>query len=535
MDLTQPTTCLELLQRLHAVDVDATHATLSRMMDSLLAARPAPNQHLEVLEAAREPLSFCQGELARRYAAHPLPPDGDENSTLLGVARLWDSIARAYALIAQQDAAVGTLADQRALLAQRRLHYTGMTLVEYFRAHRAVPPGCWAALHAGFADARGAGLDRIRVADALNPVWRAQSPLEAYVTFLLVELANPFGRSERELDWVIRWAQRFAPYCTLHADSVAPKPNAYGVALGSDQGLRPLGLLGDTPAALRFDGSALANQIQSVLTQFRRGVQPAALGLGENCPAEAGARLLLSLYRPWGLASTGRRYARRSTRGSVELTGNWLAIGFAVQGEVFRQPRADTARRHLGDDISLFTFGERAAVADGAAHAREHHRREAERLGLESERWELLDQSVAGFRIERRDTGERLEHHQLAAIRPADGDRFLLADVSWLMYRADGALEAGVHVFPGIPRVVAARQAGQRGPRDPFQQAFLLPPVAALKTEASLVLPGFWFQPGRVLDLHQEGTLRQVRLERLLLRGTNFDRCSFEPLALSPA
>lgn len=527
MDLANPATCLELLQRLHPVDVDATHATLTRIVDSLLAARPAPNQHLEVLEAARELMFFCQGELARRYAAHPLPPDGDENATLLRVVRLWNSMAGAYVLIARQDAAAGTLADQRALLAQRRIHYNGMALMEYFRAHRAVPAGSWSALHAGFGAAREAGLDRIRVADPLNKVWHAQSPLEAYVSLLLVELANPFGRSERELDWVMRWAQRFAPYCTLHADAVAPRPNAYGIALDSDQGLRPLGLMPPSPALLRFDGSALAPQMQSVLTQFRRGVKPAALGLGDNCPPEAGARLLLSLYRPWGLTAAGRRFPRRSQQGSIELTGNWLAIGFGVQGEVFRQPKTNAAGHSLGHDVALFTFGERAMEVADSAHARERRRREAERLGLECERWALLDQSVSGFRVERREPGERLEYHQLAGLRPADGEQFLIADVSWLMYRADGVLEAGLHVLPGVPRVIAVRQAEQPGMRTPFQQAFLLPAMAALKTEASLVLPGFWFQPGRVIDVHEDGTLRQLRLERLLLRGTNFDRCSF--------
>lgn len=535
MDLTQPATCLELLQRLHPVDLEATHATLSAIVDRLLAARPAPNQHLEVLEAAREPMAFCQGELGRRYAAHPLPPDDDENATLLRVARLWNEVARSYALIAQQDAEAGTLADQRALLAQRRIHYTGQTLIEHFRAHRAVPAGCWAALHASFAAARAAGVDRIRVPDTLNAVWRAQSPLEAYVTVLLVELANPFGRSERELDWVVRWAQRFAPYCTLHAGALEHKPATYGLALGSDQGLRPLGLLEQTPPPLRFDGSALATQIQAVLAQFKRGVKPASLGLGENCPTEACARLLLSLYRPWGLGAAGRRFPRRGMRGEIELTGDWPAIGFAVEGEMFRPPRADgTPRPSLREDLLGLTFGEHVTPAEGSRHPQERQRHQAQRLGLACEAWELLDESVGGFRVQRRERGERLEHHQLAGIRPADGEQFLIADISWLMYRADGVLEAGLHVLPGVPRVIAVRETAQAGLRKPFQQAFLLPAVAALKAEASLVLPGYWFQPGRVIEALHDGTLCPLRLDKLLLRGSNYDRCSFTALDLTP-
>lgn len=75
MDYAQPAFCLELLQKLHPIDFRTTHATLVRIIDGLLHARPAPNQHLEVLEAARETLSFVQGELARTYCTRPLPPN----------------------------------------------------------------------------------------------------------------------------------------------------------------------------------------------------------------------------------------------------------------------------------------------------------------------------------------------------------------------------------------------------------------------------------------------------------------------------
>ena len=74
MDYTQPAACLDQLQRLHPIDFRKTHDTLLRIVHGLLAARPAPNQHLEVLEAARDTLTFAQGEMARAYTTRPLPP-----------------------------------------------------------------------------------------------------------------------------------------------------------------------------------------------------------------------------------------------------------------------------------------------------------------------------------------------------------------------------------------------------------------------------------------------------------------------------
>jgi hypothetical protein len=534
MDYTQPAACLDQLQRLHPIDFRKTHETLLRIVNGLLTARPAPNQHLEVLEAARDTLSFAQGEMARAYTAHPLPPSQDAENMLDRVVGLWQAMAQSYAAIAQADAREGTLDDQRALLAQRRISYEGMALVEYFRAHRELPPGIWRAVHASYEDAVRAGLARVRVADALNEVWHAQSPHEAYVAVLLVELANPYGRSERELNWVIRWAQRFAPYCALDANVDAQKPSVYGVDTAGDSGLRPIGLLPRTPTLLRFDGSTLAIQIQAVLAQFKRGVKPASLGLGDDCPTSASARLLLSLYRPWGLASSGRRFPRRARAGQVELTGDWLAIGFALDGKLFQQPPTTSApRSRLNDDISLLTFGERVPRVTELARQPHGH---THPLSFESEQWEVLDQSVGGFRLQHAADGVRLEHHQLVGIRPVDVEQLLLADLSWLMYRGAGTLEVGVNVLPGIPRVVSVRPQVAPGRREPFLQAFLLPPSPALKSAGSLVLPPMWFQAERIIEVREGDTSRHVCLQKLLLRGTNFDQCSFDPAAeISPA
>lgn len=533
MDYRNAAECLNLLQRLPTANIDETHAALSIMVVSMLEALPPPNQHLEVLEAARTLIARMQAEFAQRYAAQPLPPDSLENETLLRVVTLWRNLSRSYARIARHDAHDGTLDDQRALLFQRRQYYAGQALIEYFRAHRALPTGHWAEVHECFAAAEEAGLAHIRVPDPLNEVWKAQSTLEAYVAVLLVDLANPFGRSEREFSWVCRWAQRFAPYCTLGTGHEPQKPTMYGLDVGADHGLRPLGLLAQSVRLHRFDGSKLADQIRAVLAQFKQGILPVSLGLGSDCTVDAASRLLLSLYRPWGLASAGRRFPRRGTRSQVELSGDWLAIGFHVNGKVFAQPRLYGQSYGPAKDISLLTFGERAPMIEDPLRLARQRQREAEELGFVCERWEVLDQSVGGFRLQQLPRGERLEHHQLVGLRPQDGDRFLLGHVSWLMFRADGALEAGVHILTGVPTLVAVRPVSLNSGRSPFHQGFLLPATESLKIPRSLVLPAGWHHPSAVVEIHRDGNSIQVRLEQLLLRGTNFDQVSFEELSSS--
>ncbi|MCB1926632.1 MAG: hypothetical protein KDH17_01220 [Rhodocyclaceae bacterium] len=532
MDYRNPAACLELLGRLRQTNVDETHAELTRIVTTLRTYPPAPNQHLEVLETARPLIVDAQTELSRRYAAHPLPPQSRENAIMESVVTLWRELARSYTRIILADTVNGSLAENMPLLFQRQLYSLGQVILEYFRARRALPAGAWTDLHGAFAAAERHEVARSRVGDPLNEVWRAQSSTECFVSILLTDLANPFGRTQRELNWIIRWAQRFAPYCALKRRSEGGNevPLRYGVDLGADHGVRPIGVLKTSDSLRHFDGTRLASHIQAVVSQLKQGVSPASLGLGEDCPALAGGRLLVLLYRPWGLASAGRKFSRRGARGSLELIADWNAIAFHIEGRRFTPPSSRTIS-NVTTDMNVLTFGERAPEVPMSV---QKIREEAGRLGLAGTNWEVLDQSVGGFRLRCRPTGLRLDHHQLVGIRPPDGEAVLLARISWLMYREDGTLEAGVSVLPGVPSVAAARTLNTRSSaHDPYQACFLLPAVPALKADASVVLPGGWYQPERIIELHGDRAT-QVRLAAMMSDGSNFDQVVVKPLRQTP-
>jgi hypothetical protein len=139
-----------------------------------------------------------------------------------------------------------------------------------------------------------------------------------------------------------------------------------------------------------------------------------------------------------------------------------------------------------------------------------------------------VNQSVSGFRLIRSLAGKRLVHGQLLALRPHDGERFLLAQTTWLMQDRSGGLVAGVAALPGLPQAVAARPRGDGETRSvaPYHPAFLLPEVPAIGAERSLVLPSGFYQIGRIIELHAEGDWH-VRLDRMLQQGPDFERVSF--------
>jgi hypothetical protein len=537
MDFRNPAQCLGLLQNLPADDPVERMTVLSNIVADLLAARPAPDLHLEILETARPLIDKTRARLSGLDGSEPLPPDSDNNELLLKVITLWRTLSHSYASVAERDAEAEILRDQRALLAQRRVYYAGKIVSEYYRAHRALPSGLWREVHESFTAAEDAGIHSIRVSDPLNVIWKAQSALEAYISVLLLDIANAFGRSGREWTWICHWAERFAPYCSLDPNIEGRKPTTYGLDLTSDHGLRPLGLLPKGSSPRYFDCNKLASQIQSVFAQFKQGVSPSSLGLGDDCSVDASARLLLSLYRPWGLASAGRRFPRRGSSGEVELCANWLAIGFHVQGKLFEQPQYNVSPRAAdgpglpGQASGRYADFDETGQGKNGKRNFDHQHLEAERLGLMCECWELLDQSVGGFRLQQRPHAERFAHHQLVGVRPHDGERFLLAQVSWLMFREDGLLEAGIHTLPGLPQVIAARlHVDSDGPREPYSQAFILD-NDALQIASTLILPEGWYRTNGIIEVLGGGQERKLKMTQLLLKGPNFEQIGFAELS----
>ncbi|MGQ0545213.1 MAG: hypothetical protein ACT4P3_07755 [Betaproteobacteria bacterium] len=175
--------------------------------------------------------------------------------------------------------------------------------------------------------------------------------------------------------------------------------------------------------------------------------------------------------------------------GGAEVCSDFAAVHYHVSGRHFRQPGGE------GDY------------------------RQPEAFPLE--RWQLGDESAQGVRLARAAgaAGKRYAHGQLVALRPGDAKAFMLGQVRWLAASAEGALQVGVKLLPGIPAGIAARPTGLNAQNEPY--------VPALAAPASLVLPAGWFKPKRVAELFTDAPLR-VRFTEVLERGADFERIVYE-------
>jgi hypothetical protein len=514
--------CRQVIAALPITNVAAAHQALGALLKAMFQAPPAAAEYLGVLESAREPMAFLQDALAARYASKPLPASDDETAAFQRTVGLWRLMADSYARVAQLGGSSETIQNQLALVCQRCIHYAGQSIIEYYRAHRAVAAGLWLNLHGYYDTAEDWGLADQTVAEPLGDDGGTVTCTTSYAAVLLVDLANPFSRTARELSLIIRWARRMSAFTAVARPDDNAGGRGYGIDLMQDRGLLPVDHLAATTTARLFDTTRLGDLVQRLLADLKVGQSPASLGLGDCAKAQA-SRLLLQLYRPWCLAAMPRRFERSQASGILSVAYEPDAIYFHIAGREFSQP-AHVRTFSRAEVDSMVTFGsmvESAKPVSLQTAQRDH--------ALDT--WDIADQSLYGFRAYREATGPRVEHGQLLALKAPGAKRFVLGRVTWLLLEKDGRLQTGIQVLPNPAAAMSVRPTGLSvAATEKYTRGFFLPAVPAQKEPVSVVLPTGWYSPGRIIEVFTDRQV-SVKLGDLLIQGANFERCTFTLVA----
>ncbi|MFT3849190.1 MAG: hypothetical protein QM739_11120 [Propionivibrio sp.] len=403
-------------------------AELNRILDDLARTPPAADIHLEVLEQLRTPLCFVAEELARGYVNKALPLGIDQERRFRQVAGTWRTVAYAYRQRALMESdAQG--APRLALGLQRSMSYSGLCIMEHYRARREPPHGVWQEMHASYALAETHGVANTPVADTLDPRERSTHCASALVSALLTELAGPYGLSFRDLILVRHWADNWAPLVGLHRLGHDKPLPPFVIDLQQDAAFHEHAEEPAHTALRNLDLSRLTLQVRELLRQLKHKAAPSEIGLGEDCTAGQCRRLLEHLATVWSRQlHEPRKYRRRPATGHATVCSSFDAMHFFISGAQFTPPEKHVGQTH--DEYErLFAFPQ--MVESGQTLLSER-----ERLGLTSERWEIVNQSANGFRLRRAEAGKPIVHGQLLAIRPQEDSPFLLARVK--LADADG-------------------------------------------------------------------------------------------------
>lgn len=514
---------------------------ISRLLDSLLHVPPPPDDFFRLLEQLNAPLYFAGESQARRYTNKALPLDADEEAVFNSVVTLWRKMLRAYSRCAQlgnNDVQNPHQAKRLATILHRCLHYTGQIILEHYRARREQPEGIWMELHGYFDTAQEWDVIKLPVEEVGGSAQTRTNCIAAYSTQLLLEIANPYGRSVRDLKLISLWANQWGMLVHIRKPQHDETLPAMVIDLMQDKPLYPGHEAGGRTASTRhLETSELVSQLEQSMHQLDQKQEPAALGLGDDAPAHI-RDLLHQLLTPWSMKTIVRRFRRFPCAGTSHVAVGFEAMHYFISGQEFDPHHLQSITYSGTDPRQLETLHYHLERRQEA----QHH---AGKVALpasprhESAEWEVLDQSATGFRLRAARPRQTIRHGQLLAILPHDGQLFLLCQAVWLMQENSGALVVGgITVLPGLPGSVGVRSIGvSSAAARTFIRAFFLPDMSG--KQASLVLPLGYFRPSdllEVVDAQEDGQARRwnVQMKAVLRRGTDFEHVLVEQISLPP-
>jgi hypothetical protein len=328
-----------------------------------------------------------------------------------------------------------------------------------------------------------------------------RTPAAAYGRTLLAHLSNPYAMSPRQMAVMYRWAGLWESLVGIGPSPIAPGVSAIlAVDLKSSAPAGPARRVEAGPAIRYITLEQLGQALRRVLTSLRQGDEPASLGLGEDLRQPGCERLLTLLYIQWCGTGVGQLAARRERGEDAHA-----AVGFEGVCRRLGRP-ADVARSGA---LPIRVGSDRCA-----------------------EQWYVAATHAPGFIAVARgpECDERIQHHQLVAVRRRSAAHFQLAVAQWMRLEEDGDLSIGLRLLPGIAEVAPVRLEGEPEAADGVPpSAILLPAAPEMRTPPTVLLAPNLFQPGREMEL-LAGSPRRVRMIRLLERGADFERAVFEAI-----
>jgi hypothetical protein len=515
----------EIIDGIPLADPSAATREFERIFDSLLVAPPDHRTYFQLLEHMRLPITFVVEKLTRRYVSKPVPFDDEENAFFNKVVLLWLKTAKAYAHCAEISSSESgsSQAEHLAALLYRCIHFTGVAILEHHRARQEVPWGLWLELHGHYSAAEDMRLETLPIPSILEEHTDKTHCAATYLAFVLCEMAGSYSLSLRDQKLVHRWAIDWSAMIGLHPAVVGQTLPTFVIDLMQDVALRPSQECLRTDQIRCLDTSRLADYISDIRQKLRQRIPPAEIGLGEDCTRQQCARLLGHLTYQWSQARAARKFRRHATSGLIQICAGFEEMHYFISGKEFQQPE-DTHFYSRGsfDDVFALRF-------QGTPQQTPLTRQDKSTVSYKTDAWEMVDQSANGFRLIRNVDGRKIAHGQLLALCPHDSNRFLFAQITWLMLERNGGLIAGLRALPGLPQAVCARPTAtsEIGQKKPYQRAFMMSALATVDAEQSLVLPSGWFRPGMVVDIFTDG-VKRANLKKVLESGPDFERVSFE-------
>lgn len=507
----------EWLKLLPLINIPLAHSEIHTALSDLNRSRVDAFESLRILEQLRESTHTVASGLLTDYQSTTLPLAGKALLAWQNAQVLWYALESAYARCWRGAIEGETgLADYQSLLAERTLYYARLQIRDYLLVYRQIPEAHWQRLFAYFVLARELGIAETKAKDSLIELGAVTTPQALFAHSLLLAAARTQRLNTKQILWLDARLEFFSQRTSLAADAVGVPgklPLSIVLARPSAPMRGALPLTG--PDILNLDTHTLGQVLSKRIKLLREGELPQNLGLGLELGLQAAEALLSQVYRAWCDQAT--QYLPPVPPDAARIT---VSLGFANQhndigGESYKPFTEKAQSMGTRDLVDIQLFGR--AVSKQQANARPP---------VQTEQWLVLAESAQQLQLLRPvDSAQLLELSDFLVIHA--GQQKLIGIVRALTETSDG-VQAQLQILPGQPFAGAVRaRDGSRFGQNDFVPVLILPPVAALRTPVSLIVPHGWYRQGRMLELWDGHDTCKIRLDQLLERCADHDRAHF--------
>ncbi len=558
---SNPASVKKWIDALPMANIGETTRLLFEALTDLNHQDIAAQQRFKTLELLYRPVRYVTERMKKHYISQPLPlPPGN-----LMIAKLSREISHALAtgykvLVMEQIAGIGRK-DKKLLVTaiHRSIRQLSAVLLKAYQVYEPYPDSVWLEVHSLYRYAENNRLHKTTVAEEQAPEKKSSTIADAYKKILLLALACPYRLRHSEAEDIYQALEEWAPYADLQSLG-KPTDALFATNLDSDQ-----------PPSYLVLRDANENCHTSRVLTTRKLAEQLRRELAEKRDKDPGKHrhqvktsTLRRLMLAWGVMPK-RRFSRVKDQSQVVVAMGLSSIHYFVSGEVaFNDASvAHDCHGELGTDRRGTPLPDRAHF--GAKATREHegrlpdvwemdYRLEGEpgsssveetvaraAVGMQidtshcTQSWKMVNVSAGGYCL-LWDNPEmtRAQVGELLGIREeSDPDTFhwRLGVIRWLKYIDKRGLDLGVQMLsPGAVGIAARRDKKSRSRDENYTRGLLLPEIASLQQQATLLLPSPPFKPGDTAIANCHGRDVRVRLTKLVENTGSFAQFQFTSL-----
>ena len=499
-----------------------------------------PDNRREALERFTTPVMCVTDALKKEFLDKPLPLKDKYLVAATQTLELCNNMATGYRILADDLRNKNRDKPRLAIALHRALRYLSEILLTSYRIYIQYPEGLWKTINALYALADECNITGHAVTD-ITLHTHAESSIETvYKQTLLLSLACPYRLRQKDIHFVYNTLLDWADSSQLHHMNDEKTHGLFSINLQSDAppSYRNLSDISTPDAHICIlDTNRMAARMREHLAaeQGSTGQQT-----GTNI-TETMHRLMLA----WGVMPK-RRSARHPQDAPVRLLIGLSAINRIALESVTGKPEADKDIRdthYLQDPTfegatSIDTgplsgkSSRQAITADNNPFKGAYAADNMSTSRIES--WKIADISAGGYcllwdsdKVSCAQVGELIALIEEGQHAP---DTWQLGTIRRMKFTEERGLELGIQLLSPGARTVWAQPLNNGVSKGDRIQGILLPGIATIRQQASLLLPSLPLRTGCTARIEDNGKTETVKLTRQLENTGSFAQYHFTSL-----